>query len=1015
MEAILEAFEEECARGRSVDLVGFLPDRVDPNFCAIAVELIRVDLEYAWRSGTRKRLSDYRQLVPEVFAESALLGSAAFEEFRLRRLSGESVARVEFVELYGIDVEAWPEISASVGEHESTNGRVYPFVSPKVGDRLAGFTLITEIGRGAFARVFLAEESDLARRPVALKITATHSFEPQHLARLQHTNIVPIYSVHESNGLLAVCMPYFGSRTLADVVSVTAGKKEFPISAEALLSTVAGYHDDTLVTKPVFSKSTRLEPEIAPRFRTDSEPGSSSPQAYVEIVLKLVADVAAGLDHAHRRGIIHRDVKPANILVTDDGRPMLLDFNLSDELVVNGAESLAVGGTLPYMAPEHLRAVRSGGNIDARSDLYSLGVIMYELLAGRQPYPIRDGQLEQVIEAMLIDRTGSAPSARRFNRQVSPAVEAIVAKCLTPDREARYGSVQELMIDIDLQLHDLPLKYAANPSVIERARKWRRRHPRAMSLGALAAAVGVMSVIFLLLWIARGKYVARLEAEQQYVQFTNKLPTARMAVSVPDSEGSLVALGVAVAAETLAEYGLPNDSQWQLRPKYESLPSDQRQTLDYQLVELSYLAARGEAILGKLAASDATARDHWRQAIRYNDIACDRRQLGSPQSAVVKQRNELLAKLGRPAETPSGSAISANGPLEQLLQAEDQLLHGEFAAALKLLELLRAQHPTDPVLWLLSGNANAGLGRLQAAEGCYTTAIALQGESYVAYYNRATCRTQLGEYPLALEDFERVLVLEPNLKCVRLNRALAYESAGELRLALADLDAAIAGGDVPPRAYLLRSQIRAGLGDVKGAKEDRSRGLAEEPTDEVGWVARGYARMRDDPDGALGDFRRALALNPRSGLALKNVVYVTADRLSLAQEAMESLDALVALDDSNASALVGRAVLRARGDRRQEALDDLKRALEESCDPVTLFQGACCLSLTSSPENRDGARGLVMLSRALEQEPKLLARAKSDPDLKKLRQLPGYEELMTRIQDLSQLKMELVASPSHEE
>ena len=194
----------------------------------------------------------------------------------------------------------------------------------------------------------------------------------------------------------------------------------------------------------------------------------ASQLGYVEFVLTLVAEIGAGLDHAHQRGIVHRDVKPANILLTDDGRPMLLDFNLSDELVVNGRQSLAVGGTLPYMAPEHLQAVRHGGNIDGRSDVYSLGVIMYQLLTGQQPYPLRYGTLDDTLDAMIRDRTTRPASVRQHNRLVSPAVDAIVEKCLASELEQRYAAASELVEDVQRQLADLPLRHAPNSSLSER-------------------------------------------------------------------------------------------------------------------------------------------------------------------------------------------------------------------------------------------------------------------------------------------------------------------------------------------------------------------------------------------------------------------------------------------------------------------------------------------------------------------------------------------------------------------
>src|SRR5439155_9925527 len=121
---------------------------------------------------------------------------------------------------------------------------------------------------------------------------------------------------------------------------------------------------------------------------------------YVDAILWIVGRLAEGLAHAHDRGILHRDLKPANVLLTDDGQPMLLDFNLSEDCKLRGhAAAARVGGTLPYMSPEQLAAFSDRGRVvDARSDLYSLGLILYELLAGRSPFPAMSGPVRSNVE-----------------------------------------------------------------------------------------------------------------------------------------------------------------------------------------------------------------------------------------------------------------------------------------------------------------------------------------------------------------------------------------------------------------------------------------------------------------------------------------------------------------------------------------------------------------------------------------------------------------------------------------
>ena len=395
------------------------------------------------------------------------------------------------------------------------------------------------------------------------------------------------------------------------------------------------------------------------------------------------------------------------------------------------------------------------------------------------------------------------------------------------------------------------------------------------------------------------------------------------------------------------------------------------------------------------------------RAIKFNDIAYKCANSGGAPVVISQQRNEVLRQLGRPNESASVAARSDPLPIDGYFELQSFLEDREHAKAKPLLESLLSKRPTDPVVWLLLGNVYAALGRLTEAEGCYTSAASLQPDSYVAIYNRAICRTQQKHFTEALEDFERVLKLQPDLNCVLLNRAIAYESSGDFRRALTDLDAAIANGKVPPRAYFLRSRVRLKLNDVAGAEADRLEGLKLEPIDDVDWVAHGTARLRDDPNGALHDFQTALKFNPRSRLALQNIVHVTADRLNRRDEALDALNKWLELEPSNSNALIGRAVLNGRLGARREALAGMDAALKSSQDPGILFQAACVLSLTATAENQDASRGLLLLSRAIELDPKLMSRAATDSDLRSLRDRPEYAAMIEPMQKLREVQSSL--------
>ncbi len=388
---------------------------------------------------------------------------------------------------------------------------------PAVGDEFLGFRLVGELGHGSFGKVFLARQKDLADRTVVLKVTADGPDEAQTLAQLRHDNIVPIYSRHYSGALRAVCMPYLGAVTLRDVFNDLRTQGSLPDSGQGLLSSLAKSSvlkasragaDSASAAQPESATVTASQVQARSwpgswwrRQREDGAPASDAanpptelgaatvrpsmvppmPDAaltpvaaspvgalsYVEAVVWMAARLAEGLAHAHARGILHRDMKPANILLADDGRPMLLDFNLAEDLKLKpDGDPGAIGGTLPYMAPEHLDAFHGGSRpVDARSDLYGLGVILFELLTGRPPFPQRDGVRAEMIRAMVVDRQATPPPPLRpWNPAVSHAIESIVHRCLAAEPANRYQSANELAEDLRRQLDHQPLLHAPEPS-----------------------------------------------------------------------------------------------------------------------------------------------------------------------------------------------------------------------------------------------------------------------------------------------------------------------------------------------------------------------------------------------------------------------------------------------------------------------------------------------------------------------------------------------------------------------
>jgi serine/threonine protein kinase len=335
---------------------------------------------------------------------------------------------------------------------------------PEVGDEVFGFRLRGQLGRGAFARVFLAEQGSLAGRPVVLKVSGIDGDEPYTLAQLQHTNVVPIYSVHEDAraGLRALCMPYFGGASLSSVLR-PLWDKGVPTHGRQLVASLQAVQS----TPPDSLKRPGREADAGP-----TPAGGPTPLAvlnelgYAGAGAWVVARLADGLQHAHQRGVLHRDVKPSNILLGADGQPMLLDFNLAHSQHADQAQAEAtLGGTVAYMAPEHLRALANPSpanarQVDHRSDLYSLGMVLYEMLTGHSPFDQSASYsvLPVMIEAMALERSQATPSARRHRPDLPWGLEGIVRTCLAPDPARRYQRAEDLAEDLRRFLDDRPLK-----------------------------------------------------------------------------------------------------------------------------------------------------------------------------------------------------------------------------------------------------------------------------------------------------------------------------------------------------------------------------------------------------------------------------------------------------------------------------------------------------------------------------------------------------------------------------
>jgi tetratricopeptide (TPR) repeat protein len=283
------------------------------------------------------------------------------------------------------------------------------------------------------------------------------------------------------------------------------------LAARLLTGGAAGQPDGVGSDSPTVSLPASTLPPRAttpgapPASRAASAGSSTRNREYVRNVARLGLQAAEALDHAHTRGILHRDIKPANLLLDAEGRLWVTDFGLAQ---VRGDDRLTLSGdvlgTLRYMSPE--QALGRRVVVDGRTDVYSLGVTLYELLTLR---PAVDGRDRAEILRRIAEREPVA--ARRLNPALPRDLETIVAKAMEKEPGARYATARELADDLRNYLEDRPIR-ARRPRMLDRAGKWSRRHRGVVTTAALLLVLGTLGTSIGLVWALRAEAKAKEEA-----------------------------------------------------------------------------------------------------------------------------------------------------------------------------------------------------------------------------------------------------------------------------------------------------------------------------------------------------------------------------------------------------------------------------------------------------------------------------------------------------------------------
>jgi serine/threonine protein kinase/Flp pilus assembly protein TadD len=830
MSAISDNAASEAPRAGSAIAAGQTQD--DALVCSLADEMIR-----RWQAGDRVLAEELLDRQPELWdrAEQAL--QLIYEEICLRRQNGQDDGTGDVVRRF----PQWrKQLQVMLECHRLLEQPASGPRFPQAGETLAGYSLLRELGRGGAGRVFLASQPALAHRPVVVKLIPRQGKEHLHLARLQHTHIVPLYSVQEDarSNLRILCMPYFGGTTLDQVLRALG---PFPpgerssAQLKAVLST-----SGVEATGPARRIFNRL--------------------SYVQALCWIGVYLAEALHYAHDSGLVHLDLKPSNVLIAADGQPMLLDFHLARApLEAGGTAADGLGGTPAYMPTEQqlaLAAVARGAPIplpvDRRADIYALGAVLYEALGGRLPFE------PGVSRPLYLD-----------NPQVTAGLSDILEKCLAPDARCRYAQAAEVAADLRRHLSDQLLVGVRNRSWAERWHKWQRRHPpvsRAwLWLAVLASGLAALSVGVVSHWNhLRSDALHALEEGQ------NNRRRQRFDEALVSLRGGLD------FARTVPFQGvLVRELREEIHETELAQSAAQRAHL---LDKLHALAEQVRGLYGmesvpaeRLAALDRSCHDFWSQRQRIKSwlelsptpqaagdlldlalFAADLKVRLARAADRNRARAEVIGDLNE-AEKLFGSSVVLDYERARHQQALNQNIsvshpppaartvwehcalgrsllrdHDLPGATEHLRQALELQ-PRDFWTNFYYGICAHELGRHAEAVAAFSVCIGAAPGIAGSYFNRALAYTALGLDEPARRDYDQALRLDPHLAAAALNRGMLHHRARRFAQAEVDLQQALTLGADPATVFYDLAVVQLARQNAASARQSLQRALGYDP------------------------------------------------------------------------------------------------------------------------------------------------------------------------------------------
>jgi len=811
---------------------------------ALAAKLV-VEMIERWRQGERLLAEDLLAQQPVLWDHPEAAADLIYEELCLRQEYGPQVPMEQVLRRF----PQWRPQLEVLFDCQRVLGPCHAAPEfPAAGESLGDFLLLAELGRGAHGRVFLASQLSLGDRPVVLKLTPDDAREHLSLARLQHTHIVPLYSVQDDweRGLRALCMPYFGGATLAQLEEALRSQ---PLARRTGQNLVAG-----------LERLQAAAPLVVPAGETARQILARA--SYVQALCWIGACLADALQYAHERGLVHLDLKPTNVLLAADGQPMVLDFHLAREPIEPGDEgSTWLGGTAGYMSPEQEAAVEAIQHgrpperaVDGRSDIYSLGVVLYEALGATLP-PL----------------AAKPRPLHQLNPQVSIGLADVVGKCLAIDPGRRYRNMAALAGDLRRHLADLPLAEVRNRSFRERWRKWRRRRPHGVALVGMMLAVATAAGAVALgaathisqqseqartalndgqMQMASGQWdsaVRTLQAglamargipwqgdlAEELVQRLDRAEQGRAAALRTDAARELHQLADRVRFLYGSNYYPPEGlrgletccrSFWENRGRIAELLSPATggaldPVIRDDLLDLAIFWAELEVRLAPGTGKEEARRN----ALR---VLAQAEALFGPSPVLDEER-----KFYAPSSPPSGKPVQSSAApprtaWEHYALGRSLLRAGDLERASE--EVGRAVLLEPQGLWpnFYQGLCAYRQGKYTDAVTAYSVCIGAAPEAAGCIFNRGLAYAALSCPELALRDYDQALRLDPTLPAAALNRGMLHYHDRRYVAARADLELARELGADPAVVHFDLALVDLALAEPAAARDNLLRALS---------------------------------------------------------------------------------------------------------------------------------------------------------------------------------------------